>query len=316
MKIRLWMHVSIAALLVSCDKPKSSGDSASADGSTPQATRASGPSRDAAPSKRQRLRESLNAAKQIESVEARDEALAEVARNALEIAPDLAAEAVKQLSSDSQKKMPLLRDCVKRLIAKDPDGALAWVASLGSERDIAAAKAEIALILVGSDPERAANLISPTDLADGKTNSTAMQVLQQWTAVAPADAAAWVINAPEDETRKAGIKAVVSRWALGDTPAALAWMDKLPEGSTRKEAARSVAEALANQPAPIRELLLGPVDPAVRSELEQQIEQVTQEKIKAIPRPFGKPPAATLPEPVPEPDAVPQSQPQPDPATP
>lgn len=105
----LWL----TALLISCDKPQDSGKSAAANKSNPSVTHANRPPRANSPNTRQKLREALEAAIRIEAPEARDQALAEVARNALKFAPEISAEAIQQLSADSPEKVRLLRYCAK-----------------------------------------------------------------------------------------------------------------------------------------------------------------------------------------------------------
>ena len=281
MKNRLHPCIGLALLLVACDKQQGTGHSTSANESKPKVARVNRPPRQSARSSLQELRESLNVAMKIESPEARDQALAKVARDALELAPELSSEAIGRLSANSVEKAGLLQDCATCLAAQSPDDALAWAASLGSAKDLAAAKAEIALVLVDSDPQRAVKLIAASDLADGESNGAAAQVLRRWTSNAPADAAAWVLKFPPGDSRKAGVKAVASQWIIADSQAASSWMGTLRNDPIRKEATRAMAEALVGQPSPIRDALLESAVPDLRSELIQQAGQVAQEEQQA-----------------------------------
>ena len=47
-----------------------------------------------------------------------------------------------------------------RLTEQNPDEALAWAGTLGSEPEIAAAKGKIALVLAETDPQSEVQLIS------------------------------------------------------------------------------------------------------------------------------------------------------------
>jgi len=283
----------MAALLVSCDKSQDSGNSADANDSKAKVARAGRGPRENTPHSRKEQRNALDAAMKIEAPEARDQALAEVARNALKFAPEISAEAINRLSADSPVKLPLLWECVKFLVEQNPDEALAWAASLGSEKDKAAAQAKIALLLLSSDPQRALGLISRSDLA---TDAGAVQVLRSWTASAPADAAAWVLKFPPGESRNAAFKTVVSQWVSANSKDAFSWVASLTNNSVRKEATRVMAESLAGIPKPIREIQFGLDDSDIRKEVEQQIAQIAKETEPETAPPETAPPEAAPPE--------------------
>lgn len=287
MSVRFHLCLWVAALLVSCDKQGGAGNPAAADES--RGANASRPAREKSPSTLQELHASLKVAMTIESPEARDQSLAAVARNSLKLAPAFSAEAIKQLSADSGEKTALLRYCAKTLMERNPDEALTWAASLGSDKDIAAAKAEIALVLMASDLAAAIKLISPSAIAESAADGAAVQVIRQWTSDAPEDAAAWVVKFPPGDSRNAGIQTVASRWVIADSEAATTWMAALDNEAARKAASRAMAEALGQQPPFIREALLEPADPAIRADLEQQLNQIKQEQEKANPPPGEEP---------------------------
>ena len=326
LSVRFLSCLSFATLFVSCDKQQGAGDPASADASKTRGTRADQAPRKNTPSSQQELRDALKLALAIDAPDARDQALAALARRALQLAPELALEAIKQLSPDSKEKPALFHDCARILVAHNLDTALAWAASLGSPNDTAAAKDAIALILVASDIEAAVKLISLADLANSKPNADAVQVIQQWAAKAPEDAAAWALALPPGEPRNAAFKVVASRWLVSDSQAALSWMANQQNPTMRKAATRAMAEALSSQLPPFRELLLGSVDPEIRSKIEHEVEQVTrkQNRPASLPPPAAQPqpdPAANPPPPTaqPEPSAVqpaPAAPPTPEPAQP
>jgi len=289
--VRLVSCFSIAALCVSCDKRQDAGPSASGDEADSSAVRAGRSPRVEAPTSRQGFRKALALAMEIESPEARDQALAELVRNALKPAPDLAVEAINQLSSGSAEKLALFRYCANLLAKQNPDAALTWASSLESEMDRAAMKAEIALILMATEPERAIQLITPSDITSSSPDGAAEQVLRKWTATAPADAIAWVFKSPSAESRKAAVEVVTSQWLMADSKAAYAWMGEINNELTRKEATRAMAEFLVKQLPPIREILLEPATPAIRIELEQQVKQIAPGEEKESPLPAEIPPA-------------------------
>lgn len=297
MSVRFHICLWIAALLASCDKSQDSGRSESSNESNSRVERANRPPREnapnlrqgpgeplaAAPISRRELSESLAAAMKVASLEDCDKALAEVARKAMKNDPDIAAEALKQISTDGVEKIPLIQAYALRLMEKNPDAALAWAASLSSETERAAATEQIVTHLAESDPERAAKLLSKSGHAGTEFDNTSEYVLQRWVATTPSDAAAWVATFPSGDVRKAAVKTVVSNWLVADSSAAYSWIKALKNNSIRKEATRAMAEALANQPMPIRDALLESADSGTRSELEQQVDQITKEQEKEPP---------------------------------
>jgi len=278
MKARFHLCLCFAALLIACDKSRDTGGSPSA-GEFQQVTR---PAREKIATTRQGLRDSLNTALDIEDLEARNLALADVARNSLKIAPEFSAEAVKQLAPDSAGKLAVLHDCAVTLMAQSPEAALAWADTLGSEKDTAAAKAEIAMVLVATDPERAVKLVWPTDTSDSETKAAAAKVLQRWTIGAPANAASWIATMPAGESRSAGIATVASQWVGANPQAALSWIAALENPAERKVATQACAEILVKQPAPLRSLM-APTDPEARSAFDQQVDQIIREREKENP---------------------------------
>jgi hypothetical protein len=61
------------------------------------------------------------------------------------------------LPTDSAEKIRLIQHYSRRLAEQNPDKALAWTATHGTEQEIAAAHGQIAWVLAETDPPRAAN---------------------------------------------------------------------------------------------------------------------------------------------------------------
>lgn len=248
--IRRIPYIAIAAfLLAACDKPQGSGGSGGADVSA-DSNESTRPVR----SKREHLsgavenpRAALQAAREIQSAEEREKAISEIAWNALELDPVLASEAFSQLTADGVDKIRLIQHSAMRLAEGDPDAALKWADALGTEKEIAAAKCQIALVLAESEPLRAANILSESGIQGREFDVAAVQVLQRWAAKSPSDAAAWVVAFPAGAARSAGIKEVVSRWLEGDAPAVFSWKAKLADASVRNEVLAALAEISSEQ---------------------------------------------------------------------
>lgn len=222
---------------------------------------------------------------------ARDTALAGVVRDALRSAPEISAEAFRQLSPASPVKTQLLQDCAKFFVERKPEEAFAWADTLELAKDVTAAKIQIARLLADTDPARAMNSLSNAGMEIGKPGGfAATMALRRWVSKAPADAAAWAIASPPGDTRKSGIKVVVSQWVRTDPPSALSWLDKLDDPAVRQEASRAMAEGLVQTPPPLRDSLLQSANPTTRGELERQMEEISKQPQQLI-RPFPPVPA-------------------------
>jgi hypothetical protein len=219
----------------------------------------------------------MEAAVWIESPAARDKAIAEVAWNALETEPGLACEAFLKLPTGSTEKIRLIQHYAMRLAEQNPDEALAWAATLGSEVEIAAANSQIALAIAETDPHRAANLLSETGIAGRGFDVAVVQVVQRWAARSPPDTAAWVGSFPPGPARETGIKIIADRWLQADARAAFSWMATLQDAGVRKEAALGLEETILQQSKDIRDTWLQHADDGIRSELEQQHERAVEE---------------------------------------
>jgi hypothetical protein len=287
MNVRLQFCFVCAVLLVGCGKSSDRDHSQSKDASIPESTRTKRSERAEAPaSRRQNLRNALAAALQLEASAARDKALAAVVRNAFEPAPDIAAEAFAQLPVDSEKRIITIRYLAALRAGNNPGEALVWADSLGSALEILTAKEEIARVVVKSDPARATQVLLDSGSANREFSATAKQVIRNWVDTAPKDAVAWGLSLPAGETRRAGIQAVVSQWLEADSKAAFVWVASLDNQAVRKESMHAMAQALAAQPEPIRELYLANVNAATLSELKPQLDQITEKSANQ------KPPAA------------------------
>jgi hypothetical protein len=272
-------------LLVSCDKAGPSDSHKGDDSSAPPVRRSGHAPRENPATPRDELRVQLQTAASAPSPEARAEIIAEVAWNALEIDPALARETFLQLSADHPQKILLIQQFAMRLAEQNPDEALAWADTLASEREIATAKGQIALVLAESDPLRAANLLSESGSVGREFDVAVVQVLQRWAAKSAPDAAAWAISFPPGPARTAGLSLIVPQWAKTDTAAVFIWMQEPHDEALRKEALLAMEMALLQQPQDLREAWLQHADSQPRSELEAQRQPAMKEIGDNVPPP-------------------------------
>ena len=231
----------------------------------------------------------LKSAESIQSPEAREKIIAEVAWNALEIDPELAREAFGQLPAGSSEKIRLAQHFAMRLAEQNPDEALAWAKSLDTEQEIAAASGQIALVLAETDPQRAANLLSESGIVGHEFDVAVVQVLQRWAAKSAPDAAAWTVSFPPGPARAAGISLIVSQWAQADAAAVFTWMDALQDEAVRKDAVFAMEKALLQQAQSVRDGWLQHADSQTRLELEAQRELAMEEVGDNVPPPPSLP---------------------------
>lgn len=285
MIVRLNTSFFSVILLVSCDKPQKADDFDPCKDSSLQSSRTlrSRLSSTGMLSPTQKLRQSFTAAKNLELSEARDKALATVAWSAVHLDPDIIAVAIEQISADSIEKISLIEFYAQQLAEQNPDEALAWAAKLGSEKEIATAKEQIILAIAASDPQSAANLISPPGAAAGREmDGTTLHVLQRLTATTPTAAAAWVSSLPSGDARKTATKALVSDWTQIDSQAAFAWLASLNDPIMRSDAASAIMDAFVDQVPEIRAQWLEQTDPKIRTELERLAGQLPEEVEESI----------------------------------
>ena len=270
LRIFLWSCL----LLVSCDKP---GESSLRKTDAASAARGGHSPREQAPGRVAALRMTLKTADGIESPEARVKVLADVAWSALESDPDLASKAFQLLPAGSTERLRLIQYYAMRHAEQNPDEALKWAVTVGTEQEIAAANAQVALVLSEANPQRAANLLSESGIAGHEFDVTVVQVLQRWAAQSAPDAAAWASSFPPGAARKAGIALIVSQWTSADAPAAFAWMNALQDEAIRGEALLAMESTLLQQAPAVRDAWLHHADAEIQSEHGQQYQQAIKE---------------------------------------
>ncbi len=272
-----YVCVSAVLLFVSCDKQQGVGrPGKDAEPVKSKVTRSARPPGEEPAVVAADPRVALKSALEIQAATLRDNALAEVAWNSLELDPEVAREAFDALSAESAEKTRLLQHFAMRHAELNPEEALAWAESLGSEKEISDAKGRIALVLAESDPERAAGILSESGVAGREFDVSAVQVLQRWAAKSPPEAAAWVVMFPAGQSREAGIKTVVSAWAKSDTRAAFTWLAALQDETIRDESTLAMAEILLQQPEEVGTSWLQHADSKTRTEIERQREKLRE----------------------------------------
>lgn len=241
--------VIAALLLAACDKPRGSGgtDETTASGEASGTKRSARPKREHPSDAEQDPRAALQAAAKLPSQEEREKAIADIVWDALELDPALAREAFSQLTPDSAETIRLIQHSAMRLAESDPAEAMKWADSLGTEKEIAAAKCQIALVLAENEPLRAAGILSESGVEGREFDVAAVQVLQRWAAKSPPDAAEWVAAFPAGAARPAGIKEVVSRWLGSDAEAVFAWKAHLEDSTVRNEVVSALVEISMEQ---------------------------------------------------------------------
>lgn len=269
MKIRfrqcLWLLVALC--LTGCEK--SARQSRATDEKPgPHVTKSSrGPRGFSDVSAADALRKTLVRAESLAAAGERDKAIAKVAWDAIETDPGLAREALGKITADSVEKIPLIQHFAMRMADEDLDAALEWASTLESEREAAAARARIALVMADTDPARAANLLSEYGLANREFDVAVVQVLQHWADQSPPDAAAWVAMFPPGDFRKEGIRAVVTQWTQDNPQDLFSWLGGQSDEAIRMEAGDAIVQRFLAQPREIREIWLKFADPQIREKL-------------------------------------------------
>lgn len=282
------LRVSFLCLCLSlsgCDKPETSITRENTVALEAAGARRGHAARDPVPGSPEALRVAFVMALASETRSDRERELADVAWNALEIDPSLAVEALQQLSPNSPEKIRLIKHQAMRLAEQNPEQALAWAATVGSEEEVAAAFGQIALELAETDPRRAADLLSESGIVGRDFDVAVVQVVQRWAAISPPDAAAWVSSFPPSAARQAAVGIIAGQWLPSDPPASFTWIDSLKDPEMRKETARAMEGVILQQPEEIRDAWLGHADPWIRNELEQQRGQAIKDVGDNIPAP-------------------------------
>lgn len=278
-----WMLCSV--LLAGCDKPgPEETSSTGAPSASPRSVRAE---RGRSTGPRQLLRTAVEPSEKIESIEVAVEESTEAAWNSLEANPKLACEVFRQLPADHPEKIKLILHYAMNLADADPDEAIEWAGSLDTEREIAAAHGQIAVVIAESDPERAATLLSDSGIDGHECDVAIVQVVQRWAARSPQDAAAWAATFPAGAAREAGLGMIVSQWVKIDPVAALTWMDTLPDEEVHDEAVLAMEKALLQQPREVQAAWLLTANYKTRSELEAQRGPAMEEIGDNVPLPVS-----------------------------
>ena len=273
-RLQPWICLGLL-LIAACERPEKTERRAQKEAG-PQITRSSRPPREAVPDTKEELREELARAEMSADPEERDKLLAQVAWNAIELDPELSREAFERLMVESDDRIALLQHFAMRMADENPEEALKWAASLESEREAAAARVRIALVLADADPARGANLLSEFGLANREFEVAVVQVLQRWSDKNPQDAAEWVAVFPQGEFRKAAVETVVSGWLGNDPQAAFAWLSTVGDEQIRMEAGDAFAKKFLQQAPETRGSWLGYADPMTREKLAHALRYATE----------------------------------------
>jgi hypothetical protein len=273
-----WLAL-VSGLLLACDSAKEDAvtDSGPAD-PPPASTRVQRAPRESTNSQKSKFQNAINKAFEIEDVEERELALADIAVQACESAPSISSEALSHLPAGGEVRASVIARIVAVLLERNAEEALDWAQTLPFKDDTALAREEIAAALSESDPERAAKLVMETSKDHQEPSEAAVMVLQTWASTAPQAAADWVAKLPPGPARESGIKAIASVWMSSDAKAVLAWVGGIRHEETKKEYTRGLIGALSEIPEPIREVYLQEVDPALREALLIQIQETQKER--------------------------------------
>ncbi len=285
--------------LASCDEKKTQPASGTGAGPEKRTTRAERPSRDI-PSGRDKLRAAFETAKAREPGDDRNNAIAEVTWKALESAPDLAAEFIRELPAGTAEKAALVDAYLRQLFDEEkPDEALAWADSLGDGPDPASAHGRALVMLAGKHPEQAAKHLPVSDFTAAAVSPLTAEVLQTWVQQNPADAIAWTTRLPAGEARTAGYQVAFAQWFDTDSKSAFSWVASQTNPHVRKEAVSAMVGLMIAHPDPIRDFMLGPAAPEIRAEIEQEIAEINRQTRAADLQQEQETPSETV-EPVPE----------------
>lgn len=193
-------------------------------------------------------REALKSAEAIPSTEEREKAISQIAWDTMETDPDLSSRAFAMLAPDSAERLRLIQHFAMRRAEANPDEAMQWAESVGSEKEISVAKCQIALVLAENEPLKAAGLLSESGIEGREFDVALVQVIQRWAEQSPADAAAWAVNFRAGEARAASIREIVSRWIETDPAAVFSWKSGLTDPSIRQDITAALVEAAASTP--------------------------------------------------------------------
>lgn len=268
---------AVLLALTSCEEKRTDPASGSGEEPVKRTTRADRPSRDI-PSGRDKLRAAFETAKAREPGDDRNKAIAEVAWKTLESAPDLAAEFIRDLPAGTAEKAALVDAYLRQLFDEEKsDEALAWADSLGDGTDPASAKGRALVMLAGKHPEQAAKHLPVSDFTAAAVSPLTVEVLQTWVQQNPANAIAWTTRLPAGEARTAGYQAAFAQWFETDSKSAFSWVATQNNPHVRKEAVSAMVGLLISQPDPIRDFMLAPAAPDLRTEIEREIAEINRQ---------------------------------------
>jgi len=218
---------------------------------------------------RSSLQRSLDEATGVTTPKDRDQALAAVIEEALELDPELALEAFNQMAVESPDRDRMVEHFAMRFAERDLDGAVHWARSLETDEERSRAFGNIALVLSEENPEGAAQVLSDSGVSSHDFDVAVVQVIQRWAEQSPENAAAWVVQFDPGEARSAGLKAIASAWLDQDPKAANAWIAGLQEPAIRDEAVNGMAETILEFPDSFQIENLRFASPEVRLRLEK-----------------------------------------------
>lgn len=134
--------------------------------------------------------------------------------------------------------------------ARDPSAATAWGRSIPDEWMRDQTLASIATAWAGTEPALAARLAVEEVSAGKIQNDAIVSIVQQWTALNPAEAGAWLTGFPAGELRDTSLGEFVKAWADLDLEQAGRWIGEAAlTGSSRDAAlAAYTTKALARSP--------------------------------------------------------------------
>jgi hypothetical protein len=263
MAVMTALHRFIFALtlgLIACDEsPKAKAPEVS------HSPRSSSPSAATSPAPNERLRSTLREAQGLGTQEQRNQALAGVAWDALDLDHDLALEAFSQMTPASEERDRLLEHFVMRAAEVSVDDAVKWANSLSTDAEKSLAMGKIALVVSEKEPERAAAMISESGVAGHDLDVAVVQVVQRWAATSPEAAAGWLSLFKAGDARSTGFEQVIAVWIQRDAAAACAWIPTLKDAKMRQEAEMGAALAIHNAPESAQGEMLGIAPLAIRS---------------------------------------------------
>jgi hypothetical protein len=117
-------------------------------------------------------------------------------------------------------------------------------------------------------------LLDPQRIASQGFDNSSTALLQRWIGTKPQDAARWILDLPSGPSREAGVGHLASEWLQSDAAGTLQWLSAQPSHPLRRELGQAMAKILADMPDSIRTEALQSASPAVRQQLEEEIQQL------------------------------------------